>query len=85
MNSNVNIKNLKLKRSVLDNVPFPAKLKHGSIGEIDVKLPSLFKLTGSALEVRIENIDIIFSLRDLSLWDEKTLAQEFENAKQWAL
>ena len=40
----VSLSNLKLSNKILDNIPFPVKMKYGRVGSIKINVPSFLHI-----------------------------------------
>lgn len=59
----VSLQNLQLNNKVLDNIPFPLKMKYGRIGKILIELPSVWQLTtNAAFKVQVYVSDVFMCL-----------------------
>lgn len=51
----VNLENVSIKRTILDNFPMPYRLEYGSIGKIYVEIP-IRNIGSSPVKVEISNV-----------------------------
>lgn len=57
----IHLTNLKINNKLLDNIPFPLKMKYGRIGKIEIEVPSLLHFNKARITVRVSDVFICFT------------------------
>lgn len=80
----VELFNLSIKPTILDNMPLPFKIKYGKVGRIFVDVP-VMSLLSSPLKIEISEIFMLVEPKEVSEWNEKVIKDAFKASVQSSL
>lgn len=72
----VELFNLSIKPTILDNMPLPFKLRYGKVGRIFVDVP-VTSLLSSPLKIEISEIFMLVEPKEVKEWNEKIIKDAF--------
>ena len=84
LSGDVELFNLSIKSTILDNMPLPFKLKYGKVGRIFVDVP-VTSLLSSPLKIEISEIFMLIEPKNVEEWNEKVIEDAFVAAVQSSL
>ena len=81
LSGDVELKDLSIKSTILDNMPLPFKIKYGKVGRIFVDVP-VTSLLSSPLKIEISDIFMLVNPKEVEEWNEDVIKEAFFNGVQ---
>jgi vacuolar protein sorting-associated protein 13A/C len=80
----VELFNLSIKNTILDNLPLPFKVKYGKVGRIFVDIP-IVSFLSNPIKIEVSDIFLLISPKEGKEWNEDVIKKAFIEGTKSAL